>query len=104
MPTFTSNDWHSSPHLEEMSVFTDNTSPPGRGVCTKAEGSLWDNATIILIFKGGGFEETKALTQTSPLYLPGTDLRPKGVGDRACLLEGAVGLMGQRCDSFVSFF
>lgn len=83
--------------------FTDHTGPSGRGVCTKAEGALRDNATLILIFRGGGFEETKALTQTPPLGLPGTDLRPQGVGDRACPLEGGMGVTGQRGDRFVSF-
>lgn len=32
---------------------------------TKAEGSLRENATVIIIFRGGGFEEIKA--QLKPL-------------------------------------
>lgn len=44
---------------------------------SQSRGGLGDNATTILMSRGGGSEEIKALTQTPPLYLLGTDLRPK---------------------------
>ena len=69
---------------------------------SQSRGGLGENATTILTLRGGGFEEIKALTQTPPLYLLGTDLRPKE--GCASPLEGGVELLGQGCESFVSFF
>lgn len=53
-------------------------SPSGRGASgAKVEGSLRDNVTTIVTFRGNRFEEIKALAELL-LYLLGRFITPKG--------------------------
>ena len=87
-----------------MPISTNNSRLPlQEGLGHHSRRKLGGNATTVLIFRGGGFEETTGLhSNPSPLFSRHRSKTQRGEGNTSPLKVG-VELLGQACEVFCLF-